>query len=171
MAKRILLDIHSEPTWYTLLGVSCHLQDYRLSFLLNKKLEIHFSRLEDVFLFPQQSKDPAQFPLFYFRDEDQFNSYFLITNRTSESVLIPSLKQADFILIVEGPFKDRQKEEILDSIRSIPNVLTAFEISFSSVKNLEGLLTDLELHMMNLNKPKRKQQLSIKTKEVLWPKK
>ena len=142
MAKKILIETRSEPALFTLFGVSCHLKDYRLSYLLNKKLELEFVKMEDFTCYS-----------FYFcRDEDHFNAYYLLGNRGQDTILFPGLKQTDFILLVEGPFKKVQKDKLLEKIRSIQNVLTAFEIRFETIKNYETVLTDLEIHFMNINR-------------------
>jgi hypothetical protein len=154
MGKKILLNIRSEPTYFTLIGISCHLKDYRLSYLLNQKLEYSFSKLEDL----------QDFSFYYYRDEDRYNTYTLIANRSQESVLVPQLKQTDFLLLVEGEFKKAQKDPVLNAIRTIPNVLTAYEIRLPEIKNFEILLTDIEMHVMNIfkiEKSKYQPQLKI----------
>ncbi len=142
MPKKILLETRSEPALFTILGISCHLKDYRLSFMLNKKLELEFVKLDDF----------VSYSFYQCRDEDRFNTYYLIGNRGQDAILFPELKQTDFILLVEGPFKKTQKERLLEDIRSIQNVLTAFEIRFETNKNYETILTDLEIHLMNIRK-------------------
>ncbi|MCK9218884.1 MAG: IPExxxVDY family protein [Bacteroidales bacterium] len=142
MAKKILSDVRSEPVLYTLFGISCHLKDYRLSFLLNRKLELEFIKLDDF----------REFSFYSCSQEDCFNEYFLLANRGPETILLPELKQTDFLLLVEGPFKKQQKDDLLENIRTIPNVLTSFEIRFSTIKNHETFLTDLEMHCMNIRK-------------------
>ena len=88
---------------------------------------------------------------FYFcRDEDRYNAYYLLGNRGQDAILFPGLKQTDFILLVEGPFKKTQKDKLLENIRCIQNVLTAFEIRFETIKNHETVLNDLEIHLMNI---------------------
>jgi hypothetical protein len=142
MAKKILIETRSEPALFTLLGVSCHLKDYRLSYLLNKKLELEFVKMEDF----------TGYSFYFCRDEDRFNAYYLLGNRSQDTILFPGLKQTDFILLVEGPFKKVQKDKLLENMRGIQNVLTAFEIRFETIKNYETVLTDLEIHFMNINR-------------------
>ncbi|MCX6268817.1 MAG: IPExxxVDY family protein [Bacteroidetes bacterium] len=123
-----------------LLTFDCHLKDYKLSYLLNKKLELEFVKMED---FRSSS--------FYFcRDDDRFNAYYLLGNRGQEAILLPDLKQTDFILLVAGPFKKIQKDRLLEKIKDIQHVLTAFEVRFETIKNFEQLLTDIEIHLMNI---------------------
>jgi hypothetical protein len=151
MAKRVLLDIHTTPAWYSLAGISCHLRDYRLSYLLNEQLEFRLVRLADLPYFAPGAQEPVLFSLYKWRDEDQYNTYYLLANRSEDMLLAPQVKQADFLLLIEGPFKKKQQDELLSGIRKVPNVLTAFPVPFSSVKNYESILTDLELHLNEIS--------------------
>ncbi|MCX6286934.1 MAG: IPExxxVDY family protein [Bacteroidetes bacterium] len=141
MAKKIMLESRAEASFFTLAGVSCHLKDYRLSFLLNQNLHTGFRKMDDL---------TGNLSLYFYLDEECRNSYYLICNRSEEKVLFPELKQTDFVMLVEGPFKKTQLDRLLKTIRAIPNVLTAFEIQVSSLKNFSGFLADLELHLMKI---------------------
>jgi hypothetical protein len=155
MAKKVYLDARDAPVLFTLIGISCHLKDYRLSYLLNYHIPTEFVKLEDLKITPQAKKEPSEFSFYYFRDEDRFNTYALVSNRNQEAVLVSEIKQVDFILIIEGELRKPQKETLLKNIRSIPNVLTSYELKFSEIKNHESLLSDIELHLMHIFKEKK----------------
>ncbi|MCX6249631.1 MAG: IPExxxVDY family protein [Bacteroidetes bacterium] len=155
MAKKVLLDIHSEPTYYTLIGLACHLRDYRLSYHLNKKLEFSFVKEQELCITLPGKQGYAGFSFFYYKDEDHQNAYCLIANRSESLILVPEMKQLDFVLLVEGEFKKNRKDGLIRCISTIPNVLTAFEIKLTDVKNYENILTDIELHLINVIKRKR----------------
>jgi hypothetical protein len=152
MSKKIFLDIRSEPAIFTLIGISCHVKDYRISFLLNKHLGSDFLRMEDLKVALNNKKDPAEFSLYYYYDEDYFNTYYLVSNRSQEFVLAPEIKQVDFLMIVEGDFRKAKKDRLIKCIRNIPNVLMAYEIKFAEINNYETLLNDLEMHFMKIKK-------------------
>jgi hypothetical protein len=145
MAKKIVLETRSEPTLFTLFGISCHLKDYRLSYHINQRFELSFVKMDDF----------QGYSFYFCRDEDCFNTYYLLGNRSQEAILMPELKQTDFILLVEGPFKKAQKEQLLSKIKGVQSVLTAFEVRFETIKNYELMLTDLELHLMTIMKETR----------------
>ena len=155
MAKKILHDTHAEPLGYILIGISCHLKDYRLSFLLNKRLEFGFTKQQDLTIALTDRKEPADFSFYYYKDEDQGNSYWLLANRNEEYVLLPELKQLDFLLIVEGECKKNRKDSLIKVVSSIQNVLTAYEISLQGIRNFGNLLAEMEIHLKNIfRKPK-----------------
>ncbi len=152
MARKILLDVHSEPAYFTLIGISCHFKDYRFTHLLNKELGFSFAKETDMSVYIAGRKDPSGFSFYQFRDEDNFLHFSLISNRSEEFVLVPEARQVDFILVVEGELKKNRLNMLLKGISSIQNVLMAYEIKMAAVKNIENLLTDIELHLMNLRK-------------------
>ena len=155
MAKKLLLETRSEPAFYTLIGISSSLRDYRLSFLINQSLEFNLKKLDDFCTILPGKQEPEAFSLFYFRDDDQRNSYFLLANRNLENFLLPEMRQMDFLLIIEGGFKKARKDAMLKNIRNIQNVIASYEIRFNELKNFENLLMDLELHMIKLLKPSK----------------
>jgi hypothetical protein len=142
MAKKVFLESRAEPTFFTLIGISCHLKDYRISYHLNQKLDLSLTKMDDF----------LGYSFYFCRDDDCFNAYYLLGNRGPELILLPDLKQTDFLLLVEGPVKKAQKERLLEKIRGIQNVLTAFEVRFETIKNYTLMLSDLELHLMNILK-------------------
>jgi hypothetical protein len=152
MAKKILLKSRSEPAFYTLIGISCHLMDYRLLHLMNKELGFNFSKEDDLMITLSEKQLATSFSLYSCKDEDQRNSYYLIANFSQDTVLIPEFKHTDFIMLIEGDFKKQRKDFLLKAIRSVPKVITAFEIKVPDLKNPETFLTDLELHITNIRK-------------------
>ncbi len=156
MAKKILLETRSEPALYTLVGISCHLRDYHLTYLLNENLDLGFVKENDF----------QGYPFFFCRDENCFNAYYLLGNRGQESILLPEMKQTDYLLLIEGPFKKIQKDKLLKKIRSIDNILMSFEIKIEIIKNFETILNDLEIHFMNIHKVSKTKYSSTKNQEV-----
>lgn len=155
MAKKIFLNTRPEPALFTLIGISCHLKDFRLSFLLNRQLELDLVKMDDF----------RDFSFYFCRDDDRMNSYFLLGNRGQESILMPELKQTDYFLLLEGHVRKSQKEKLLDKIRSTQNVLTAFEVRFETIRNYSTMLSDLELHFMNILKESRIKYSPLKKQE------
>lgn len=84
-------------------------------------------------------------------DENGFYHYYLLGNRSEETVLIPEYRQMDFLFILEGPVRKPWKEMIVKGIKGIPNVILAFEIETENIRNLEPLLHELEMHISGLS--------------------
>lgn len=152
MAKRVILEARSASGNYTLLGLSTQLKDYRLSFLLNKLPGFTFSRFDDLIVNIPDVEEPVPFSIYTSSDEENCITYTLLSNRSSDHCLLPSARQTDYLLMIEGPFKQRQKDDLLKALRTIPYMLLAAEINTSSARQFENLISDLELHIMKSNK-------------------
>ena len=157
MAKKIVLETRSEPAFFTLIGISCHLLDYRLIYDFNHKMDFNFIKESDFIRSGIPAENNSTFSFYFYKDEDQRRSYYLLSNRSREGFLFPTLKQADFLLVIEGFFRKAHKENFLSSVRSIPKVITAFEVKSTELKHLESFLFDLELHIMQINKELKQQ--------------
>ena len=155
MAKKIILKSRPEAVYYTMIGISCHLMDYRFLHMLNKELGSGFSREEDLVINSPVTKEEVTYSLFSYRDEDHRNSFYLISNYSEDHLLIQEFRNTDFIMLIEGDFKKQRKDALLMAIRKISSVLTAFEINIRDIKTLESFLTDLEMHITTIRKDNR----------------
>lgn len=146
MAKKLSakIDFSSE---YTLIGISCHLKDYRLTFFLNKNLNIQLRRMDD-FIQAGSNKEDLNYSVYFYHCPDTKNNFCLITNHHSEGKLMPSLRSIDYFLLVENELPDERKKDLISKIKTIPNLLTAYEIELSKVKNINQLLAELELQFI-----------------------
>lgn len=146
MPKKLFLDVRTESVLYTLIGLSTQLRDYRLTFFLNKIPGFQFSRMDELAVSATGTEEPALYPVYSAVGEEGFNTFTLISNRSGENFLLPSLRQSDYLLIIEGPFKKQMKDDLLKSMRSIPGMLLAAEINLSAVKSFGTLMADLEMN-------------------------
>jgi len=152
MAKKYSLVVQQEDPAYSVVGLSTSLRDYRLCFLLNKLSGFTFTRTEDLEIRTGDSDQLRSYSLFTCIREEEFTTYFLLTNRGQDSYLLPALKQVDFLLIIEGPVTGSQKKGLITRLREIPGMLLATEITGAPRKQLYTLFSDLEMHLMNVNK-------------------
>ena len=151
MAKKLSAKIDFSAE-YTLIGISCHLKDYRLTFFLNKQLDIKLCRIDD-FMQADPDKADLNYSVYFYHCPETKNNYCLITNHHSDGKLIPSLRSIDYFLLIQNEISTTSKKEMLTAIKTIPNLLTAYEIALSKVKNIHNLLAELELQFIE-NKQK-----------------
>lgn len=124
---------------FILIGISCHAPDYRLSWALNKKLDIDLERLKDIDL--QLGKGVSGFFSFYgFDDEESHTSINLISNRSSEGYLIPEMKQFDYFLQYWGPYSEEELDNLNSEVRALSLVLTSLRIDPLDLKSRNNLL-------------------------------
>lgn len=135
-------------TGITLIGISCHLKSYRLSFALNTALHFSFRRIPDLELSLSGEEESPGYPFLEYHHPDLKNHFCLLGNHHPHGKLIPSLKQVDYFLIANNPLEKSTAEKITGKIRAIPQVQMATEIDTSKVKTLDEILEFLELHLM-----------------------
>ena len=124
---------------FSLIGISCHAPDYRLSWALNKHFDIDLERLKDIDL--QLDKTTKGFFSFYsFDDEESHTAINLISNRSSAGYLIPEMKQMDYFIQYWGPFSDIEFVDFNQQIRGLPVVLTSLIVDPIELKSKHNLL-------------------------------
>jgi hypothetical protein len=114
------LDIN-EDIEYQLVGVSCHENDYRFVWKLNRAMVWNLERADDLCL--EDTKGKRSFPRFVHTTEEFF-SMTVIANHAGEGVAVPEWTHFDFLLKFEN-MPDELVEQALRDLRKIPGVLAA----------------------------------------------
>ena len=142
----------------SLIGISCHLKSYRLSFAMDHSLGFGFRRIKD-FEIPESNEDQNLWYPFLICDDKEFkNQFCLVGNHHPQGKLLPSLRQVDYFLMARNPMEKSYISNILIKIRSIPQVLAAYEIIPSKTKDIDVLMEEMELHLLLAGKAARKNQ-------------
>lgn len=123
---------------FLLIGIACHIKDYRLAYCINKALDWDLRRTDDLDLFVKNEQ--ALFSMYEYQVEEDLKSYHLISNRSDKGLLIPERKESDFFIQLYGEFTDEQFTHIKKEIQKIKFVLTSFEIDPSKLKSGNNLL-------------------------------
>ena len=149
MARRKLI---SEPSSFpdlSIIGINSQLKDYRLAFFLNKDTGLSLNRMNDLPVYAEKEDLLPEYPLYYCHQPNQRAHFYLLGNNHAVTKIIPAYKQADFLLMVRGQLEPENIINLTQSIRKINGVQLVFNIELSKVKNLEGIMSDIELHMMS----------------------
>ena len=142
---------------FNLLAIHTDLADYRLAYFLNKKLEINLSRKTFDLNFVNSK---VSFSVFEYIDNDNLLKWNLISNicnhnftqksdntdlfnNSNEIVrkfnLLGEYDNVNFLLKVEKNKKLIDLEDILKKIKSIPQIITLYNIN-KDLKNKEHLI-------------------------------
>jgi len=147
MKKKFKLEFFSQPD-FVVYGISSPLKEYKLVYHMNNIKGIKFKRIAD---FPGhngvKSNEAIPFPLFRFKSTE--NDYSLVSVKTPEGILLPYLKQPDFLLLVSGTHNPDELQLFLKAIRAITNVIMVFEINVLFNPNFPVFLNDMELHLIS----------------------
>lgn len=127
MKKKLLhFDIELE---FALIGVSCHLRDYRFVWLLNKALGCDFSKTKH-FSLPYKKNHFSQY-----ESNEGFSTNYVFSNRSANGFLINNMKQVDFWMIIsQHDDLTTNIEDQIKTINTIPEVQIAFEERSQKVK-------------------------------------
>ena len=132
----------------SLIGISCHLKSYRLSFALNNALHFKFRRIDDFEVHRPAKDECLGFPFLIYGSAELKNHFCLVANHHPEGKLLPTLREVDYFLMAGEPMDDFIKGKILAQIRSIPQVIGAYEIDPSRTKDMDLLIEEMEMHLL-----------------------
>ncbi len=149
---------------FSIIGVACHLNYYRIAHFLNKIPNFNFSRFDDIMIYQKNNENPLGFPFYYFYDIENLTSFHFIANRSIDGILINDWKQIDYLLITLGSDKNINLKSIIKQIKKIPNVLAASKMMIINKPDIENLMTDLELHLNEIYKREKEKEKEIMNK-------
>ena len=117
------------------IGISSHVNDYRLCWALNKHLNVALSRRgSDI-----TNGAGGAFTVYDHTYEESGARLSLISNRSEGRLLLKDQKQADFFLVMDeaGPLR---AEELLERVRNMDLVLAVFNIDPKRIRSAPELL-------------------------------
>jgi len=148
MAKRKLI---SEPASYpdlSIVGLNCQLKDYRLAFFINREISLDLIKIDDIPVYSEKEDAFFEYPIYTCYEPERRINYYLLGNNNSGTKMIPAYKQADYLLMLRGPVDFDRVNALMIAIKKINVIQLAFALDIDKIKNLEGIMSDLELHMV-----------------------
>jgi len=125
---------------FFLLGISSSENDYRLSWEINKILEISLRKGTDHIT--KRKEIEQVFLVYTFNDEEGYLQYFLIANKSENGYLIEELRNIDYFLQIHGDLIDKQQEQIISSVRNIKGVTGIFKLNINTLKSKNRLIIE-----------------------------
>ena len=146
---------------FSLLALSAHIPDYKISIEINHLLGINLGRDNSIELSNKSIKTPLLFSCFSYLDEEEQAEFILLSNKSSNAVssvtktgtpslfkeedqdvkflLVPELAQTDFLLMIKSDNHAQLANDIQSKLKSITFVLSVQTVNpetLSSKKNL-----------------------------------
>lgn len=120
---------------FTLIGISAHEHDYRLTWSVNKKLGLNLIKINDLEIFNKKLNTQQSFSLYAYQDEDSLLDYHLISNKCENGFLIKELQNLDFFLKITGEGYDTTFiNQLVKQLKEADQVISAFYIDNNSIK-------------------------------------
>lgn len=130
MIKRVKLDI--EPEAYSIIGISSHENDYRLSWSINEQMKLSLVQNKSM-----KAVEGKEFTCFTHEDDNQ--TIILISNRCENGFLFEKYKNFDFILKLYPELDEAETAEWLSNLKKVPLISAVINISVTkAVKKLLG---------------------------------
>lgn len=125
---------------FRLIGISCHEKDYRICWGLNNRLSLSLAKEEgEIEVLIKKTKEFSKHALYSYFQEDTENEFSLLNNRSNSGYLVPEQAHADYLFMIKENY-DIDIVELISKIKSIPFVLTAFEVKVGELKSKENLI-------------------------------
>ena len=121
---------------FRLIGIASHLSDYKISWLLNEKLNFRLSKSDDLVLSLPTSKNIQRFSTFKYEIESGL-LFTLFSNRSDLAILVKDHKNVDYLLKIEGNISDSEISDLANKIKKLKNIITVFEVEIKTLKTKE----------------------------------
>lgn len=125
--KKQLLQVEFELDFF-LVGIGCHLKDYRFIWGLNKTLQTNFSKTTAFCLY---DKD-CSFSQYEY--ELELSTAYVFSNRSPKGYLVSKKPQVDYWLMLNEPYGEEKLIPWIEQLRKIPQVLVAYEEQDTKIK-------------------------------------
>ena len=120
---------------FVVLGINSHIKAYKICWHLNKKIGLNLEMTED-----HKTENNLFFSRYTFEKSNGI-SYDLISNRSKKGYMISSHKNLDYFLILRGVNNWKSiKQELLNEIKKINDILLAFEVDVDKIKNKDRFI-------------------------------
>ena len=139
MAKHILKTDSKEVYDFLLFGIICQHHDYRLCFEMNRAINLSLERAADLELTLNKGKDKIKTSRFEYKDGFG-NEYFVLSNKTSNGLLIVEYKNIDYFFMVREPVPMHEMLQLEKQLRAIPVVLGAYHLEPEKIKTGERFI-------------------------------
>ncbi|MBS4057138.1 MAG: IPExxxVDY family protein [Bacteroidetes bacterium] len=131
-------------------------KDYALAWHINDKLGLELSRRDD--LLKADTFGDLSFSFYYFDEGENQNIFNLIANNSEGNLLLSLPLRTDYFLIIRNRINEARLTQILNTLRSIPQVQLAYQLDLSKHKQVDVMLEEVEFHELSTLKKQQKRQ-------------
>lgn len=140
MSKKSKNIISSISFNFDIWGINSALEDYRLCWLLNEVLGWQLKRVEDIEFYQTKEKKYLNFSAYKYANDLDYYTIEIIKNKYNGNVLLPEMKNFDFIFLFQGEDDYFDKDEITNILKEIKGIQSIFEINIETIKSKHNLL-------------------------------
>jgi len=136
---------------FKLVALLSNVEDYKLCWLINQKLDYNFERTPNLilenkskpigFFSDDDSDNMAGHIMFSYIDQENLIETYLIANTSNSGYLVPEQKQFNFLLLFRGYNPDEQEyKKIISLLTEMSEINNVLEVDCDTIKNINALL-------------------------------
>jgi hypothetical protein len=125
---------------FLLVGISSHENDYRISWAFNTQLKMALKRTHNLQIHNPRVNEIQEFSIYRYTDSETLLQYELLSNRCDNGFLLEEMKNIDYILKISGDASKNFLVQLVNKIKKIDIITTAFEIDPQSLKSKKKLI-------------------------------
>lgn len=133
------LDITQDYS-FGLIGISCHENDYKLSWAINAKLKLNLSRIANLVITDPKTAVASEFSRYSGENELFACAFCLLSNRSEHDFLVPELKKIDYFLKLSGEYTPADLQSLADKLKETTSVLAIFLLQADKLKSRDRLV-------------------------------
>jgi len=153
MAGKLRISPAFEPA-DAFVGITTNMQATQLVHFINSATLLNLVRVDDLPVYNEKSNSLNPYRFFHYPDEDYRSDFCLLSNSNGGPNLLPSHKEFNYFLIIQGAIPGDKITALVSQIKSITGVQLAAIINQEPIKTMGPILQDLELHLSELKKLK-----------------
>lgn len=155
---KLVMDDVFENECYTLIAIHCSIEDYRLAYLLNKRLNISLNKKQKDLDFNNGAKS---YSIYEWINERQLITWNLVSNICKKEVdssidyqslfstqqkiikthyLVPEYDSVNYFLKIDCELTKDKETYIINNLLKILHIRTAYKINASLLKSKENLI-------------------------------
>lgn len=144
-------------TEHLLIGISSAYEDFRLSYFLNKQFQTSFIKQPNIPFYNAKGLI-GHFNFHTFYNQDLRIEYYLFSNKNLQSSVIPKYRHFEYFVLFKHSSFSIPVDDILKELWEISIVNAAIKIPINTIKNLNDILEDIELHLIEVNAKQNKKE-------------
>ncbi|MBK8805710.1 MAG: IPExxxVDY family protein [Bacteroidales bacterium] len=136
--KPKIIKLNIEPDLdFRLIAIATSMNDYNLSWKINKSLDISLQRDEELLVELENSKEKKAFSLYRCCENSNGLRYVLVANKSENGLLLRDLPNIDFFLKISGEIYDNEENEIVSAIKNTEGIMIAYVLTKELLPNTQ----------------------------------
>ena len=128
-----------------IIGISSHLEDYKLAWHINKLLNINLVKYSDIV-----NEDGLEFSFYLYDGGENCNTFNLVEIVNSEGRWVNFSPATDYLIVIRNFINDENLTNLLNNIKQIEGVQFAYLVDLDMNSKIDALLEDIEMHEIEI---------------------